>query len=162
MKSLPATFLLLFALVAEAAPGRKALAQAGIPAGCTVDPKRTKRIPDGDGDKRRDWLVVCTTPNKADDAVGTPYEKQPCVRVTIVYSRGKGIPIARYCPGGHGSRGAGEDWIKIRSNPLAQTRTGGSAWQWTETCRQSLVPPAVRAYLTTGWWNVAEHNRCLT
>lgn len=61
------------------------------------------------------------------------------------------------CNDGYGAAGVGEDDVDVQPNRLTHSRSGGSAWRWSETTTLQLSPLTTLASSSSGWWNDASN-----
>jgi hypothetical protein len=148
----------------DAAPAllRAELTRAGVPRGCRVLDAETRMLADLDRDGKPERLIRCEQKNDTEEAKDSDeHRDKPCNRVYLLYSgggRARAALQAEYCPGPHGARGVGGDEIKISGTTLTQTKSGGSSWQWDQTCVQDLAPPRVRRSINSGDWSLCPRN----
>jgi hypothetical protein len=67
---------------------------------------------------------------------------QPCAPEELWLVRGDMPPLQllHLCNDGYGASGVGEDAVSVGANRLTHSRTGGSAWRWSETRVWQLAP----------------------
>ena len=140
----------------DAAPASVPDAPAGAIAcggrdGCTV----TARQPAGRGahGETLEVLTLAVPPN-ADEQGCTPSEVWLDARTAPPTSH----LLIRICNDGYGAAGIGEDEIQVRPNQLVHTRSGGSAWRWTETTTLTLSPLHVSRKDIAGYWAIGTND----